>query len=51
MMDNARPFLMGKVAAVVNERKSAREIVDEIVSGAVYAMNKGSAQIVSKARM
>jgi len=51
MMDNARPFLMGKVAAVVNERKTAREIVDELVSGAVYAINKGSAQIVSKARM
>lgn len=51
MMDNARPFLMGKVAAVVNERKSAREIVDEIVSGAVYAINNASAQIVSKARM
>ena len=51
MMDNARPFLMGKVAAVVNERKSAREIVDELVSGAVYAINKGSAQIVSKPRM
>lgn len=51
MMDNARPFLMGKVAAVVNERKTAREIVDELVSGAVYAINKGSAQIVSKARL
>jgi hypothetical protein len=51
MMDNARPFLMGKVAAVVNEKKSAREIVDELVSGAVYAMNKNSALIVSKAKM
>jgi hypothetical protein len=51
MMDNARPFLMGKVAAVVDERKSAREIVDELVSGAVYAINKGSAQIVSKPRL
>jgi hypothetical protein len=51
MMDNARPFLMGKVAAVVNEKKSAREIVDEMVSGAVYAMNKNSALIVSKAKM
>jgi hypothetical protein len=51
MMDNARPFLMGKVAAVVNERKTAREIVDELVSGAVHAINKGSAQIVGKARL
>ena len=51
MMDNARPFLMGKVAAVVNEKKSAREIVDELVSGAVYAINTGSGQIVSKAKL
>ena len=50
-MDNARPFLMGQVAAVVNEKKSAREIVDELVSGAVYAINKGSALIVSKAKI
>jgi hypothetical protein len=42
---------MGKVAAVVNERKSAREIIDEMVSGAVYAMNKNSAMIVSKAKL
>ena len=34
-MDNARPFLMGKAAAVVNERKSAKEIVDEMVGDAV----------------
>merc|ERR1712072_1137780 len=30
-MDNARPFLMGKAAAVTNERKSAKAIVDEMV--------------------
>lgn len=51
MMDQARPFLMGKVAAVVNERKSAREIIDEMVSGAVECMQKGSATIVAKGRL
>jgi len=51
MMDQARPFLMGKVAAVVNEKKTAREIVDEMVSGAVDCMTKGSAMIVSKSKL
>ncbi|KAI9839259.1 MAG: hypothetical protein M1819_003253 [Sarea resinae] len=40
-LDNARPFLMGKAAAVVNERKSAKEIIDEMVSEAVEEMEKG----------
>jgi hypothetical protein len=34
-MDNARPFLMGKAAAVVNEKKSAKAVVDELVTDAV----------------
>ena len=50
-MDNARPFLMGKAAAVVNEKKSAREIVDEFVSGAVEVMQKGNSCIVSKSKL
>lgn len=44
-MDNARPFLMGKAAAVVNERKSAKAIVDEMVGDAVQEMNRGSGLI------
>lgn len=40
-MDNARPFLMGKAAAVVNERKPAKAIVDEMVSDAVTWLRKG----------
>ena len=51
MMDQARPFLMGKVAAVVNEKKSARAIIDEMVSGAVECMNRGSACIVAKNKL
>jgi len=50
-MDNARPFLMGKAAAVVNERKSAKVIVDEMVSEAVQCMNTGSSLIVSKSKL
>ena len=40
-MDNARPFLMGKAAAVVNEKKPAKEVVDELVSDAVAWIKKG----------
>lgn len=40
-MDNARPFLMGKASAVVNERKSAKVIVDEMVDQAVAEIKKG----------
>ncbi|KAF2786906.1 2-nitropropane dioxygenase [Melanomma pulvis-pyrius CBS 109.77] len=50
-MDNARPFLMGKAAAVVNERKSAKVIVDEMVGDAVKWMQTGNSYIVSKPRL
>ena len=50
-MDNARPFLMGKVAAVVNERKSARAIVDEMVTDAVSWIQTGNSYIVSKSKL
>lgn len=50
-MDKARPFLMGKAAAVVNERKTAREIVDEMVTGAVDWMRKGNGMIVSSSKL
>jgi len=44
-MDNARPFLMGKAAAVVNEKKSAKEIVDEMVGDAVQWLAKGQSMV------
>ena len=47
-MDNARPFLMGKASAVVNEKKSAKAIVDEMVSDAVKWMQTGNSFVVSK---
>ena len=50
-MDNARPFLMGKVAAVVNEKKTAREIVDELVGDAVKSLQTTNGFIVSKAKL
>ncbi|KAI9375326.1 2-nitropropane dioxygenase [Aspergillus egyptiacus] len=41
-LENARPYLMGKVAAVVNEKKSAKAIVDELVNDAAALLNKGN---------
>lgn len=41
-LDNLRPFLMGKVAAVVTEKKSAKAIVDELVHDAAALLKKGN---------
>lgn len=46
-LDNARPFLMGKVAAVVQEKKSAKAIVDEFVTDAAAVLKNGN-KLVSK---
>ena len=48
-MDNARPFLMGKAAAVVDERKSAKAIVDEMVGEAVAWLGVGKGMVVGGA--
>ncbi|KAF2278617.1 NPD-domain-containing protein [Westerdykella ornata] len=50
-MDNARPFLMGKAAAVVTEKKTARAIVDELVDDAVAWLQKTNGYIVSKSKL
>lgn len=50
-LDEFRPYLMGKCAAVCNEKLTAREIVDEFVNGAVKAMQGGNAYIVSSAKL
>jgi len=47
-MDNARPFLMGKVAAVVNEKKPARAIVEEMVSEAIEEIQRTSKLVDAK---
>lgn len=50
-MDNARPFLMGKAAAVVNERKSAKAIVDEMVTDAVGWLGKGQKMVANQSKL
>ncbi|KAL7629077.1 hypothetical protein AAE478_000595 [Parahypoxylon ruwenzoriense] len=47
MLDQFRPYLMGKCAALVNEQKSAKEVVDEFVNDASAALNQGT-KMVSK---
>jgi len=44
-IDNARPFLMGKASAVVNEKTTAKQVVDEMVFGAVEWLSKGQKMI------
>ena len=46
-MDNARPFLMGKAAAMVKEKKSAKALVDELVGDAVKTFQT-TAKLVAK---
>lgn len=48
IMDNLHPFLMGIVAGVINERKTAKDIVDEIVDGAAERIKKGNAYLTAK---
>jgi len=47
-MDAARPWLMGKVAAVVNEKKPAKAIVDEMVAEAVQQLKQVNSYVSSK---
>ncbi|KAK1988929.1 2-nitropropane dioxygenase [Colletotrichum cereale] len=44
-LDQFRPFLMGKAAAVCNEKKPAKAVVDEFVNDAVAWMQKGNKMI------
>ncbi|KAH0496956.1 hypothetical protein TgHK011_004294 [Trichoderma gracile] len=45
-LEQFRPFLMGKAAAVVNEQKPAKAVVDEFVSDAVAWLRKGNSMLV-----
>ncbi|KXX78836.1 putative nitronate monooxygenase [Madurella mycetomatis] len=42
LLDQFRPFLMGQCAAVVKERKPAKEIVDEFVNDAAACIRRGN---------
>lgn len=42
LLDQFRPFLMGQCAAVVNDKKPAKVIVDEFVNEAAACLKKGN---------
>lgn len=44
-LEKFRPFLMGKAAAVVNEQKPAKAVVDEFVNDAVAWIQKGNKMV------
>ncbi|RFU29406.1 hypothetical protein B7463_g6931, partial [Scytalidium lignicola] len=48
IMDNLHPFLMGVVAGMINEKKSAKEIVDEMVDGAVERLIEANVYLTAK---
>jgi NAD(P)H-dependent flavin oxidoreductase YrpB (nitropropane dioxygenase family) len=45
LLDQFRPFLMGQCAAVCNDKKSAKEIVDEFITDASASIKKGNSYI------
>ncbi|KAI0093939.1 2-nitropropane dioxygenase [Irpex rosettiformis] len=46
-----RPWLMGKVAALVNDIKPAKEIVDEMVTTAAKRLNESSSFVVARSKL
>ncbi|KAI0176063.1 2-nitropropane dioxygenase [Hypoxylon sp. FL1284] len=45
LMDQFRPYLMGKCAALVNEQKSAKAVVDEFVNDASAMLQQGTKMV------
>lgn len=51
LMDQFRPFLMGKCAAVVKDIKPAKEVVDEFVNDAYAWIQKGNTMLATLAKL
>jgi NAD(P)H-dependent flavin oxidoreductase YrpB (nitropropane dioxygenase family) len=49
--DVERPYLMGVVAAAIQDVKPAKEIIDDMIKEAVQQLQKGSTYIRSSARL
>ncbi|KAL2256552.1 hypothetical protein VTK26DRAFT_1496 [Humicola hyalothermophila] len=45
LLDQFRPFLMGQCAAVCNEKKPAKQIVDEFINDAVASLRRGKTMV------
>ncbi len=50
LMNEGRSFLMGDVAAMINDIKPAKQIVDEMVAEAVERL-KAAGSLVNKAKL
>jgi NAD(P)H-dependent flavin oxidoreductase YrpB (nitropropane dioxygenase family) len=48
---NARPLLMGQVAGAITDIKPAKEIIDEMVNGAVIALQHVSSMVTPTAKL
>jgi len=51
VFDNARPWLMGKVAAVINEIQPARKIVEDMVTEAIEQLKLAQTFLGGKSRL
>ncbi|KAF3767632.1 NPD-domain-containing protein [Cryphonectria parasitica EP155] len=51
LMDQFRPFLMGAAAAVCNEKKSAKAIVDEFVDDAAASLQRGAQLVKTSSKL
>jgi NAD(P)H-dependent flavin oxidoreductase YrpB (nitropropane dioxygenase family) len=51
LLDQFRPYLMGKCAAVCNDKKPAKAIVDEFVRDAVASIKQGSKYVTLGAKL
>ncbi|KAK0701819.1 2-nitropropane dioxygenase-like protein [Lasiosphaeria miniovina] len=49
LLDQFRPYLMGKCAAVCNDKKTAKEIVDEFVDDAAAWIKTGNSYVLKTA--
>ena len=47
----ARPYLMGQVAAAINDIQPAKQIIDEMVAEAVHHLKKSASMIGDSARI
>ncbi|KAK3353591.1 Nitronate monooxygenase-domain-containing protein [Lasiosphaeria hispida] len=51
LLDQFRPYLMGKCAAVCNDKLSAKQIVDEFVGDAATWIKRGNSFVVPHAKL
>ncbi|KAI4522284.1 2-nitropropane dioxygenase [Schizophyllum commune] len=48
---STRPWLMGRVAALINDIKPAQQIVDDMVREAIEQLNKGASFVQAKSKL